>query len=644
MEFKAETKRLLEMMIHSVYSSKEVFLRELISNASDAIDKLKFAALTDKKLAIDNTTFEIRIERDKDNRILSVVDNGIGMTQEELIENIGTIAKSGTLEMLEKMQASKKSKEEMTELIGQFGVGFYSVFIVADKVAVATKKAGDSKATLWKSTGDGTYTISPHNKKDHGTEVILHLKPADPENGLDDFVDQYVIESTIKKYSDFIAYPIQMKTEREEIEKDDKGQPIKDGKKETIIEDKTLNSQKPIWTRPTNEVKQEEYNEFYKHISHDWTDPMKVIPFSAEGRVDYKALLFLPSKAPFDLFYQNYQFGLRLYAKKVLIQDNFEDLLPSYLRFVKGIVESPGLPLNISREMLQKDAHINFIKKGLTNKILSSLTEIFNKDKDTYKKFWTEFGQALKEGVSADFENKDKLLNLLLFSSSMVEEQTSLKDYVSRMKPNQKSIYYIVGESIGIVESSPQLEPFKEKGIEVLYLTDPIDSFIAPTLPEFEKKQFVAVSEGKEELIDEKDKESKEKELTDKKNEMNDFLKALHKPLEEYVKEVTITDTLVSAPVCLVNDKEGMGMNPYLEKLLKKSGQEVPTIKRIIQLNPQHTIVTKLYDSYKKDKNDPLIAEYAELLYTYATILEGGELKNAARVAESMSNLMMKGL
>ncbi len=644
--FQAETQRLLELMIHSVYSSKEIFLRELISNASDAIDKLKFEGLTNKALIPANAQFEIRIEIDKEERTLAIMDNGIGMNREELINNIGTIAKSGTYEMLQKMQQDKATNQ--TDLIGQFGVGFYSVFIVADKVSLITKKAGTSEAIQWESSsGDGTYTITEGSKEEHGTSIILHLKEADPENGLDDFTEFYTLQNIVKKYSDFINYPIMMKEEREEVEKDKDGKPVEGGKKEKIIEDKTINSMQPIWLRPKNKVTEEEYNKFYMHIAHDWTDPLKAIPFHAEGRVEYVALLFIPSRAPFDLFYQTYKTGLKLYVKKVLIQEDFEDMLPTYLRFVKGIIDSPTLPLNLSRELLQKDVHINFIKKGLTNKILSILSEMFKKDKEKYLTFWKEFGQAMKEGISSDFENKDKIMNLLLFPSSFSEtELVGFKEYVERMPSNQKSIYYITGESREVAENSPMVETFKEKGFEVFYFVDAIDSFIIQSLSEFGNKKFVSVETGKDELSDDQDKEKKEKELKKQQDSMSNFLETLQKHLDAYVKKVILTDTLVSAPVCIVNDIEagGAGMNPHLEKMLRRSGQEMPATKRILQLNTKHPTIKKLHERYQTNADDPIVAEYADLLYSYSMIVEGGELKSTASFGKNMASVMEKAL
>ena len=651
-EFQAETKKLLNLMISSIYSSKEIFLRELISNASDALDRLRFEALTKTEFLNSDTKQEIRIEYNKKERTLTIHDNGIGMTRSEVIKNIGTIAKSGTEELMKKIQKSQKSQEKQEkgasnptiDMIGQFGVGFYSIFMVADKVTMLTCKAGGSKkAILWTSSGDGSYEVADGEKESHGTSITITLKKTDSDAGLDDFTESHVIERVVKKYSDFINYPIILRDEREEPEKDKDGKIIEGGKSEIVIEDKTLNSMKPIWTKNKSDVKDEEYEEFYKHIAHDWNKPFEVIPFKAEGRIEYTSLLFIPSQAPFDLFYQNYESGLQLYIKKVLIVDNLEDLLPIYLRFVKGVVDSPSLPLNISREMLQKDIHITLIKKGLTSKILSTLKNIFEKDRDRYTIFWQEFGVAIKEGLVSDYENKEKLMNLLLYPSSFSEKKlTSLKEYRERMPDGQKSIYYVAGDSREIVENSPHIEVFKEKGYEILFLLDPIDEMVVNSVGEFDGKKIVSVENRSEELINEKDKEQNEKNLKKEEEEMSDLLKHLQSKLDSHVKEVKVTDRLVSAPACVVGDSAGL--SPHLEKLLKKSGQEVPSAKKILELNPKHPIVTKMHTRFKNDNNDPLIEEYGELLYGYGILTEGGELTNIGKFSKLISQVMEKAI
>ncbi|HEX2223468.1 MAG TPA: molecular chaperone HtpG, partial [Thermoanaerobaculia bacterium] len=489
LQFQAETKQLLDLMIHSLYSNKEIFLRELISNASDALDRLRFEALTRPELLEDGEELKIHISADRNARTVTISDNGIGMSRDEVVTNIGTIAKSGTRELVERIKQGG-SQQDIAQLIGQFGVGFYSSFMAAERVELVTRRAGEQEATRWESTGDGTYTIQPDVRASRGTTIKLYLKPEDKENGIDDFSDRWVISRIVRRYSDFVGYPIVLTAEKDpEIE--DLAKEKETGEKPVMpLEDKVLNSMKPLWTRSQSDIKFEEYNDFYRHISHDWTEPLKPIAYRAEGRIEYQALLFIPSQAPYDLFYVASKPGLHLYVKRVQIMEACEDLLPRYLRFIKGVVDSPDLALNVSREMLQQDRHITLIRKGLTKKLLDTFSEMKEKENDTYLKFWAEFGRAIKEGVSADYENKERLLELLLFHSSHDPEKlTTLKDYVSRMKEDQKEIFYLTGESREQVASSPHLEAFKEKGIEVLYLVDTVDELLTQSLHEYDGKR-----------------------------------------------------------------------------------------------------------------------------------------------------------
>ncbi|HYX25848.1 MAG TPA: molecular chaperone HtpG, partial [Thermoanaerobaculia bacterium] len=436
LQFQAETRQLLDLMIHSLYSNKEIFLRELISNASDALDRLRFEALTRPELLEGDEELKIRLEADRNLRTLSIHDNGIGMSREEVIANIGTIAKSGTRELVERIKEGE-SQQSIAELIGQFGVGFYSSFMASERVVLVTRRAGETAATRWESTGDGTYTVEETEKPGRGTSITLYLKPEDKDNGVDDYSDRWVISRIVRRYSDFVSYPIILKAEKDpEIE--DLAKEKETGEKPVMpLEEKTLNTMKPIWTRPQSEVKPEDYNEFYKHIAHDWTEPLKVISYKAEGRIEYQALLFIPAQAPYDLYYVASKPGLQLYVKRIQILEKCEDLLPQYLRFVRGVVDSPDLALNVSREMLQQDRFITLIRKGLTKKVLDVLQEMREKEPETYLKFWAEFGRAIKEGVSSDYENKEKLLELLVFQSSNdpenPEKLTTLKEYVERM-------------------------------------------------------------------------------------------------------------------------------------------------------------------------------------------------------------------
>ena len=640
LQFQAETRQLLDLMIHSLYSNKEIFLRELISNASDALDRLRFEALTQPELLAGDETLEIRLEADRNARTLTISDNGIGMSREEVIANIGTIAKSGTREMVERLKQGE-SKETIAEMIGQFGVGFYSSFMAADRVTLVTRRAGETSATRWESTGDGTYTIEDAEKPGRGTTITLHLKPEDKDNGLDDFSDRWVISRIVRRYSDFVSYPIVLKAEKDpEIE--DLAKEKETGEKpEMQLEEKVLNSMKPIWTRPQSEVTEEEYKEFYRHISHDWTEPLKTIPYRAEGRIEYQALLFIPSQAPYDLYYVASKPGLQLYVKRIQIMEKCEDLLPHYLRFVRGVVDSPDLQLNVSREMLQQDRFITLIRKGLTKKVLDVLEEMKDKDSETYLKFWAEFGRAIKEGTSSDYENKEKLLELLVFQSSNDPEKlTTLREYVSRMRDGQNEIYYLTGESRSQVENSPHLEAFKDKGYEVLYLVDPVDELLTQSLHEYGGKRLKSAGKGTVSLGSEEEKKQTEEELKAKEEQMKPFLEALQKRLDEWVKQVRLTNRLTASPVCLVGAEHDY--SPQLEKLLQKGKGGGPKQRRILELNPKHDILSRMTERFEKDPNDPLLDDYAQLLFGYGLIAEGGELPDPVRFNKAVADLMMR--
>jgi molecular chaperone HtpG len=552
--FQAEPKRLFDLMIHSLYTNKEIFLRELISNASDALDRLRFEALTNPTLLEENDKYEIRLETDNEARTLSVSDTGIGMSRDEVMANIGTIAKSGTDELRKGLEAAPTA-QMAAELIGRFGVGFYSSFMVADKVMLTTRKAGEITATRWESTADGTYLLSETECDWHGTTVTLHLKPADPELGIEDFTDQWVLSRIVRKYSDFITYPIIGKYIREETGKD--GGLANESEPTIVIEDKILNSMKPIWSRTQSEVLESEYADFYRHISNDWTPPFKTVPLKAEGTIEYQALLFIPAQAPYDLFYHAYQSALRLYANRVMVMENCAELLPGYLRFIKGVVDSADLPLNISRQTLQLDRHITQIRKWLTKKVLDLLAELFEKDRDNYLKFWGQFGRALKEGVSSDYENKERIISLLFFQSSAdAEKLTALKGYVERMKEGQDEIYYLTGESRAVVENSPHLEAFEEKGYEVLYLTESVDELLVQSLWDYEGKKLKSAGKGMLKLGDnQEEKEKAPAELKKKEEEAADLFAAMQKALDEHVKQVRLSNRLIASPPCLVGSE-----------------------------------------------------------------------------------------
>jgi molecular chaperone HtpG len=639
--FQAETKRLLDLMIHSLYTNKEIFLRELISNASDALDRLRFEALTDPMLLEESDKYEIRLETDKDARTLSVTDTGIGMSRDEVIANIGTIARSGTDEIRKGLEAAPTA-QMAADLIGRFGVGFYSSFMVADKVVLTTRRAGETTATRWESTADGAYLLSEAEVDRRGTTVTLYLKQADPEIGIEDFTDQWALSRIVRKYSDFVTYPIIGKYISEETGND--GSLAHESKPPTVIEDKILNSMKPIWSRPQAEVSESEYADFYRHISNDWTPPFKTVSLKAEGTIEYQALLFIPERAPYDLFYHGYQGGLRLYAKRVMVMENCADLLPGYLRFVKGVIDSADLPLNISRQTLQQDRHVTQIRKWLTKKVLDSLAGQFEKDYDNYLKFWGQFGRALKEGASSDYENRERILSLLLFqSSSDPEKLTTLKDYVERMKEGQDEIYYLTGESRGVVENSPHLEAFKERGYEVLYLTEPVDELLVQSLWDYEGKRLMSVGKGALKLGDtQEEREKVEAELKKKEEEAADLFAAMQKALDEHVKQVRLSGRLVASPACLVGAE--MDYSPQMERLLQKGKGGGPRQRRILELNPNHEIFAKLQERFQQDKEDKAIGEYAELLLGYAWLAEGSEIPEPAKFNRLVVSLMLKTL
>jgi molecular chaperone HtpG len=604
-------------MIHSLYTNKEIFLRELISNASDALDRLRFEALSNPDLIDKDDRLEIVIESDPKGKTITVHDNGVGMNRDEVISNIGTIAKSGTRELLKTLK-EKQSSDVLNTLIGQFGVGFYSAFMVADRVTLVTRRAGDDKATQWESTGDGNYTIQDSRKLTRGTSITLHLKTFEEADDVDDFTDKFVISRIVRQYSDFVAYPIYYKEAG--------------GKQD----DKPLNSMKPIWTRPRSEVSDDEYKEFYKHISHDWNEPMKIWSFRAEGRTEYQALLFIPSQAPFDLFYQTAKYGLHLYVRRVLIMEHCEELLPAYLRFVRGVVDSSDLPLNVSRQRLQEDRHIAQIRKWITRKVLDSLEEMQKSETDKYVQFFKQFGRVLKEGASFDFDNKDKILSLCMFESSADPQKlTTLKEYVERMKEGQTAIYYITGPSRRAVENSPHLEAFKAKGYEVLYLTDPVDEVLVQWVSEFQEKKLKSVAKGTADLGDDTD-------LRDKLTEFSSMIDKLYAKLQDHVKQVRLSGRLKTSPVCLVVGEQDA--SPNLEKILSQMKTDHEKQKRIMEINPDHELVIKMRNRLKDNADDPLFDDFAQVMYGYALLAEGSELDDPQAFNQAVMHVMAKSL
>jgi molecular chaperone HtpG len=644
LQFQAETKQLLDLMIHSLYTSKDIFLRELISNASDALDRLRFEALTRPELMDGDDKLEIRLDVNKEEKTLTISDNGIGMNREEVVANIGTIAKSGTRELRERM-AEGASKEQLAEMIGQFGVGFYSAFMVADKVVIVTRRAGEEPAIRWESTGDGQYSLTATEETKRGTSITLHLKPADTETGIEDFTDKWILARIVKRYSDFVSYPIVFTDRREGGDVSVEGEKAApESEKATIVEDKVLNTMKPIWTRPPAEVTTEESTDFYKHVFHSMEDPLDIIQVRAEGLLEYQALLFIPQKAPRDLYYHGAEVGLRLYAKGVLIMERCESLIPHYLRFIKGVVDSADLPLNISRQMLQQDRHITQVRKWITKKVLEELARLYNSDNEKYLSFWTQFGRALKEGVSSDWENKDKVVSLLLFESSHDPEKlTTLQDYVSRMKEDQEEIFYLTGESRKVVENSPHLEAFKDRGYEVLYLTDPVDELVVQALGEFEKHKLKSVGKGTMKLGNEEENERVARELKEKEEAATGLLTSLQKKLDAYVKQVRLTNRLTASPVCLVAGAE-YDESPFMERLLQRGKGGGTKQRRIMELNPNHELFLKMQERYQASQDDPLLSDYAELLLGYAFLAEGSELPNPVEFNRLVASLMTRNL
>ena len=633
-QFQAETTQLLHLMIHSLYTQREIFLRELISNASDALDKLRFEALTNSELVPDGHKYEIKLKPDVANRTLTVSDTGIGMSRQDLIDHIGTIARSGTQEMRKRMQESQ-SAESFADLIGQFGVGFYSAFMVADKVTIITRRAGEETATQWESAGDGTYTLGEAEKASCGTDIILQLKKPDAENGIEDYTDRWKLSMIVHKYSDFIPYPIIYEGPAQE--------PGEPEAKEIKIESKTLNSQKPLWTRRRAEVSESDYNDFYKHIANDWTEPLKVLPLKAEGTFELEALLFIPAQAPHDLFYHGSEAGLKLYAKRVMVMDKCEEVLPRYLRFVKGVVDSSDLPLNISRQRLQQDRHITQIRKWLTKKLLEALAELKEKEAEKYLKFWGQFGRAMKEGVSSDYENKDKLLPLLLFESSHdAKELTTLTDYAGRMKPEQKEILYLTGESRKVIENSPHLESVRQKGYEVLYLSDPVDELLVQHLHEFQEHKLKSVTKGRFGLGTDEEKKQVEEQIKQKEEEYKSFLEACQKKLDEYVKQIRVSSRLVDSPACLVTEEHEY--SPNLERLLQKGKGGGPKQRRIMELNPNHPIIQKLHDRFQSNSDDATLGDAIELLFELALVAEGSEIADPVRLNRLTLDLLQKAV
>ncbi|MFF6982733.1 molecular chaperone HtpG [Streptomyces sp. NPDC008343] len=635
-EFQVEARQLLQLMIHSVYSNKDVFLRELVSNASDALDKLRLEKLRDDALDADVSDLHIEIDIDKEARTLTVRDNGIGMSYDEVGKLIGTIANSGTATFLQDLKEAKDAAGA-EGLIGQFGVGFYSGFMAADEVTLVTRRAGESQGTRWTSRGEATYTLETVADAPQGTSVTLHLKPADPENQLHDYTSPWKIREIVKGYSDFITWPIRMVPEAASPSDGDA-----EGDGDTAPEPETLNSMKALWARSRDEVSDDEYHELYKHISHDWREPLETIRLQAEGTFEYQALLFVPSHAPHDLFTRDFKRGVQLYVKRVFIMDDCEALLPPYLRFVKGVVDAADLSLNVSREILQQDRHIRMMQRRLTKKVLSTVKEFMTKDTDRYATFWREFGTVVKEGLLTDTENRDAILAVSSFATTHAEDEpTTLAHYVERMKDGQDDIYYITGESRQSIENSPHMEAFRDKGIEVLLLTDPVDEVWVDAVGEYQGKGLRSVTKGEIDLAadgDEKAGEEREKQAEDYAG----LLGWMREQLDEDIKEVRLSARLTVSAACVVSDSHDL--TPALENMYRAMGQEVPRTKRILELNPGHPLVKGLNQAYKEREDRAELAESADLLHTLAVLAEGGQPKDPARFVKLVADRLERTL
>ncbi|TDJ74570.1 MAG: molecular chaperone HtpG [Planctomycetota bacterium] len=631
-KFEAEVQEVLSLVVHSLYANREIFLRELISNASDALDRLRFEALTNPELLEEGETLGIAIELDAEERTMKIADNGIGMSRDELVENLGTIASSGTRKFLDALKEQKA--EGSPDLIGQFGVGFYSSFMVADAVSVETRRAGEEQGWCWRSKGDGEYEIEPMSDLPRGTVVRLHMKD-DEGAEAKDLLSEYAVRELVKRYSDFVEYPIQMEVERDEPVLDSEGKPF-EGKTETVTRTETLNSMKPLWARSKDEITSEEYTEFYHHLTHDWNDPAESIHFKAEGTLEYTALLYLPSKRPMDLFDPSHaKSRVSLYVRRILIMRECEDLLPAWMRFVRGVVESSDLPLNVARESLQDNPRVRQIKKRLVKKVLETLRELLSNEREKYESFWGAFGQILKEGIYYGEDDDQRISGLCLFESSTHDGLSTLAEYVGRMPEEQEAIYTIHGSDRKTVESSPHLEALTARGFEVLFLIDPVDEWMLQRLQEFDGKPLKSVERGEIDL----EGDEAESERKKKQEEYKDLLEAMQATLEQDVKEVRFSSRLKSSAAVLVTD-EG-GLSPNLERMLKGSGQDVPKQKRILELNPDHALLGGLKRLFDVDAKSPRIGEYAEMLLGQALLAEGSALEDPARFTRLVTDLMV---
>jgi molecular chaperone HtpG len=628
LEFQAEARQLLQLVIHSVYSNKDIFLRELISNASDALDKLRMETFRDKELQADVSDLHIELEVDRADRRLTVRDNGIGMSRDEVVDLIGTIARSGTAELLRRLKEANDAAASK-DLIGQFGVGFYSCFMVADRVSLVTRRAGTDEATRWTSDGESGYTIETIPEAAVGTSVTLHLKEPDPDDQLHDYTEEWRIRQIVKRYSDFIPWPITMEIERKTTE---------DGDEKTTREVQTLNSRKALWSRPKDEVSEEEYREFYRHVSHDWTDPLEVVHMRAEGTFEYEALLFIPARAPLDLMMPDVRRGIHLYVKRVFIMDDCEALTPPYLRFVRGVVDAHDLSLNVSREILQQDRQIQLIRRRLVKKLLSTIKEMMEGKPEAYQTFWREFGRTVKEGLLTDADNRGSILDICSFPSTQdPSTPTTLRQYVDRMPEDQRHIYFMTGDARATIEHSPHMEAFRARGYEVLILTDPVDEVWVEAVHEFDGRTLQSIAKGQADLAG-----ADEAGTEEQREDFAPLLAFMGARLEDEVKEVRLSARLTTSPACIVTDEHDV--TPALARMYKAMGQDLPPIKRILELNPTHPLVTGLRAAHGERPDDEHLAEAVELLYGTAVLAEGGDLVDPARFARLLADRLQRTL
>jgi len=635
-QFKTEVQQVLNLIINSLYSNQEIFIRELISNASDAIDKLRFKSQTDAGILGDDADFKIKLRPDGIARTLEISDNGIGMTHEEVMENIGTIAKSGTAGFLEMLEQAKSADMLTPELIGQFGVGFYSAFMVADKITLITRAAGAAKdeAVRWESSGDGSFTIEPTEKETRGTTIVLDLKKGGQNDP--DYTDQWQIRRIVKQHSDFVAYPVVMDVEKDEplpdaeIIKDPDGKPIGETTRK-VIKEETLNSMKAIWAKPKDDVSDEEHEEFYKHLAHDWNPPLDRLHMKFEGTTEYSALLYIPSKAPFDLFQPERKHGIQLYCKRVFIMDDCKELMPEYLRFVKGVVDAPDLNLNVSREILQQDRLVMNIRKNIVKKILDQLAAM---DPEKYEEFYGEFGQVIKEGIYTDSSKKEKIAALARYKTTRSQDKwVSLDQYVKNMPEDQKEIFYITGDDINALLNSPHLEQLKEKEYEVLLMTDPVDEWVVQSLTEYDGKPLKSAEKGDLDV-------KKEEDQSDDKEDYKALFGFIKGQLEAKVKEVKASVRLKESVACLTG--EDHDMSAYMEKILKASGQAAPPTKRVLELNMTHPLMARIKALFEKDRGNAALKDYTQMLFDLAVVAEGGKLENPARFSRLVGEAMAK--